>query len=292
MVGGVVLSLSVAMVLVLAAVMLLSGGIKGLSGFGMPMVSIPVSTLVLGASIPQAMGWVLVSVFVTNTVQLIQHWSSRAVLRRVWPLVLGMSAALAVSVQLLAALSGNVLSILVGAMMLVSVASQLTKPVQVPRHWQPWTLGISGVISGALGGVTSFFGFPALQTLVACGLEKDDFVFSVSLSFLLGGLILAIGLGGQGLVSGQDAIVSVLMVVPALVGLNLGRRLRHRISLETFRRLIFVLILITGLSMVVNGVVRLSSVDRTQAQQLTAVGAQVEPAFGRTDGQRPYAFIQ
>lgn len=242
---------------VLVGVYFISGGIKGLSGFGMPMVSIPVSTLVLGASIPQAMGWVLVSVFVTNTVQLVQHWSSRAVLRRVWPLVLGMSAALALSVQLLAALSGEVLSILVGAMMLVSVGSQLVKPVQIPRHWQPWTLGISGVVSGAVGGVTSFFGFPALQTLVACGLEKDDFVFSVSLSFLLGGIILALGLGSQGLVSGQDAVLSVLMVVPALIGLNLGRRLRHQMSLQTFRRIIFVLILITGLSMVINGVVRL-----------------------------------
>jgi len=216
------LSLSVFMVLILAAVMLLSGGIKGLSGFGMPMVSMPVSTLVLGASIPQAMGWVLVAVFVTNTVQLVQHWSNRGVVRRVWPLVVGMSTALALSVQLLASLSSEVLSILVGAMMLVSVASQLAKPLQVPLRWQPWTLGISGLISGAIGGVTSFFGFPALQTLVACGLEKDDFVFSVSLSFLLGGIILAVGLGGQGLVSGQDAVLSVLMVAPALVGLNLG----------------------------------------------------------------------
>lgn len=250
-------SLSVSTLIILAAVMLLSGGIKGLSGFGMPMVSIPVSTLVLGASIPQAMGWVLVSVFVTNTLQLAQHWSSRRVFSRVWPLVAGMGVALAVSVQLLASLSSDVLSILVGLMMLISVASQLTRPIEVPLRWQSWVLGISGLISGAIGGVTSFFGFPALQTLVAVGLEKDDFVFSVSLSFLFGGIILAIGLGSQGLVSGHDALLSVLMVIPALIGLELGRRLRQRITVATFRRAILVLILVTGASMMINGLIRL-----------------------------------
>ncbi|MFG1495144.1 sulfite exporter TauE/SafE family protein [Saccharospirillum sp. HFRX-1] len=241
---------------VLIGVYFISGGIKGLSGFGMPMVSIPVSTLVLGASIPQAMGWALVPVFVTNAVQIVQHWSHRQVLRRIWPLVLGMLVMLAVSVQLLASLSSSVLSILVGSMMLVSVASQLAKPLQIPLRWQPWMLGVSGAISGALGGVTSFFGFPALQTLMACGLEKDDFVFSVSLSFLLGGLVLAVGLGGQGLVSHTDALLSLLVVVPALIGLRLGHRARSRLSVTTFRRIIFVLLLLTGLSMVANGLLR------------------------------------
>lgn len=241
---------------VLVGVYFISGGIKGLSGFGMPMVSIPVSTLLLGASIPQAMGWVLVSVLVTNIVQLAQHWSHRNVVRRVWPLVLGMGLALTLSVQLLASLSSEILSMLVGVMMLISVGSQLLQPVQVRQSWQSWVLAISGLLSGAIGGVTSFFGFPALQTLVAVGLEKDDFVFAVSLSFLLGGIILALGLGGQGLVTGQDAVLSVLLVIPALVGLNLGRRLRHRLSVATFRRIILVLILLSGVSMVVNGLLR------------------------------------
>lgn len=250
-------SLTLSVVLILAAVYLLSGAIKGLSGFGMPMVSIPVSTLVLGASIPQAMAWVLVPVFVTNAVQLIQHWSQRRVLRRIWPLVLGMVLALAASVQLLSSLSGPVLSILVGAMMLVSVASQLSRPIQIPLRWQPWALAISGLLSGAIGGVTSFFGFPALQTLVAAGLEKDDFVFSVSLSFFLSGIILAIGLGGQGLVTAQDAWLSLLVLAPALIGLSLGHWARQRISVSAFRRIIFMLLLLTGLSMMVNGMIRL-----------------------------------
>lgn len=248
---------NVVLIGVLIGVYFISGGIKGLSGFGMPMVSIPVSTLVLGASVPQAMGWALAPVFVTNVVQIVQHWSHRRVIWRIWPLVLGMSLALAVSVQLLASLSASVLSILVGSMMLVSVASQLTKPMQIPLRWQPWVLAISGLLSGALGGVTSFFGFPALQALVASGLEKDDFVFSVSLTFLLGGVILAIGLGGQGLISQADALLSVLVLLPALVGLRLGHRARNQLSVSTFRRLIFVLLLLTGLSMVVNGLIRL-----------------------------------
>ncbi|WP_108123913.1 sulfite exporter TauE/SafE family protein [Saccharospirillum mangrovi] len=245
------------LVVVLVLVYLLSGAIKGLSGFGMPMVSIPVSTLLLGATVPQAMSWALMPVFATNVVQLAQHWSRRGVVRRIWPLVLGMAVALAASVQLLAWLSAPVLSMLVGAMMLVSVASQLAKPMQFSPSWQPWALGISGLISGALGGVTSFFGFPALQALIASGLHKDDFVFSVSLTFLVGGVILAIGLGGQGLVTGTDALLSLLVLLPALLGLNLGHRARNRLSVTAFRRLIFGLLLLTGLSMVANGWLRL-----------------------------------
>ena len=118
-------------------------------------------------------------------------------------------------------------------------------------------MGLSGLVSGALGGLTSFFGFPALQTLVASGLEKDEFVLSVSLTFFVGGLVLAVGLGTQGLVTTTDALLSLLVLVPALIGLNLGHRARNRLSVTTFRRVIFVLLLLTGLSMMVNGLIRL-----------------------------------
>lgn len=250
-------SLSLSLVVILLLVYLISGFIKGMAGFGMPMISIPASTLFLGASVPQAMSWALVSVFATNIVQISQNWRHRIVIRTVWPLVLGVVVSLSVSVQLLAYLDGPALLVILGVMILISVASQSVRPVQVGERYQAWVLGVSGLISGAIGGLTSFFGFPALQSLVAIDLTKDQFVLAVSLMFLIGGIILAAGLGSQGLVSGTDAILSCLVLAPSLLGMKLGRQARNRLSVRAFQRVVLVLLLVTGLSMMINGLVQL-----------------------------------
>lgn len=246
-------SLGPAVILTMLVVYLVAGFLKGMAGFGMPFIAIPMATLFLGVSVPRAMAWALVAVFATNAVQIVQNWSQRGVLGTIWPLVVGVMLSMSVSVQLLAYLNGPVLLIIVGVMILVSVLSQFLRPMWVPRHHQHWVLGASGLVSGTFGGLTSFFGFPAIQSLVACGFNKEQFVFAVSLMFFVGGFFLAGGLLAQDLVSAADALLSVILLVPALTGMALGRRARNRLSVTAFQRLVFVLLIGVSLSMTLNG---------------------------------------
>ncbi len=71
----------------LALIFMASGMVKGISGFGMPFIAIPASTILFNVPITQAMGWVLASGFATNIVQLAQTRKQWRVLGQIWLLV-------------------------------------------------------------------------------------------------------------------------------------------------------------------------------------------------------------
>lgn len=240
----------------LAVIFVLSGMVKGLSGFGMPFIAIPASTIVLNVPITQAMAWVLVSGFATNIVQLFQtrgHWR---VLLEIWPLLLTMLVTMVFSMQLLSVLNSNVLAMILGSVMVVSILSQSRKKWSVPVEHKTAIFTLSGFASGMVGGLTSFYGFPSLQTLLASGMQKNAFIFSASLLLFLGAILLAFGLGSQGLMTVQDGFLSIALFVPAVIGMLLGQKIRDRLSLKVFERVVMVVLLLTGASMLIRGIVQ------------------------------------
>lgn len=239
----------------LALIFMASGMVKGISGFGMPFIAIPASTILFNVPITQAMGWVLASGFATNIVQLAQTRKQWRVLGQIWLLVVVLLATMAMTVQLLSALNTHVLSMVLGGVMIVSIAAQLSKPFAVsPGNKLPLYV-VSGFFSGLFGGLTSFFGFPALQVLIAAGLQKTEFIFAASFVLFTGTVVLAIGLGTQGLVTRYDGLMSVLLFVPAVLGMLIGQRLRERMSPLVFARVVLMVLLATGASMLIRGVV-------------------------------------
>ncbi|MCH8531036.1 MAG: sulfite exporter TauE/SafE family protein [Saccharospirillum sp.] len=240
----------------LAVIFVLSGMVKGLSGFGMPFIAIPASTIVLNVPITQAMSWVLVSGFATNIVQLFQNRGHWRVLLEIWPLILTLLVTMVFSVQLLSVLESNVLSMILGMVMVISIVSQSRKKWDVAPERKTLIFTVSGFASGMIGGLTSFYGFPSLQTLLASGMKKDAFIFSASFLLFAGAVLLAIGLGSQGLMTVQDGFLSIALFIPAVIGMLLGQKIRDRLSLKVFERVVMVVLLLTGLSMLIRGIVQ------------------------------------
>ncbi|GAA5121337.1 sulfite exporter TauE/SafE family protein [Alloalcanivorax gelatiniphagus] len=230
-----------------------AGTVKGLTGFGMPLVGIPLTILLLDVPPTTVMGWMLAPIFITNLAQLISSRHRAAVVVGLWPLFAGLLLAMLASVPLLARLHQDQLSLLVGVLVLLVTLSQFMRPWRVAPAWRRAFLFTAGVVSGAVGGATSFFGFPAVHALLAVDLDKTGFIFSVSLMFLVGGVVIAAALGGYGLIGGADLVISALVVAPALAGLWLGQRLRGRLSLLAFQRLVRVVLLLVGCSMIYKG---------------------------------------
>ncbi|MEX2367206.1 MAG: sulfite exporter TauE/SafE family protein [Pseudohongiellaceae bacterium] len=237
----------------LTLIFLASGTVKGISGFGMPFIAIPASTILFNIPITQAMAWVLASGFATNIVQLLQarrHWR---ILQKVWLMVVALLVTMAFTVQLLSRLNTHFLSIALGGVMMLSIAAQLARPLNVTAEKKTLYYLIGGFLSGLFGGLTSFFGFPSLQVLIASGFKKMEFIFATSFVLFTGTIVLAIGLGTQGLVTPYDGLMSVLLFIPAVIGMLIGQRLRERMSPQVFARVVLVLLLATGASMFLRG---------------------------------------
>jgi uncharacterized membrane protein YfcA len=104
-----------------------------------------------------------------------------------------------------------------------------------------------GATTGLVTGATGVFVIPAVPYLQATGLEKDELIQALGLSFTVSTIALALGLLRVDAWQQASLWISLLVLVPALAGMQLGQALRQRIPAAAFRRVFFVGLLLLGL---------------------------------------------
>ena len=91
------------------------------------------------------------------------------------------------------------------------------------------------------------FAIPAGPYYQTIGLDKDELVQMLGLSFTVGAAVLARILWRDGVMQLSNATGSALAVLPALAGMALGQRIRSVATPEVFRRFFFLGLLLLGL---------------------------------------------
>lgn len=122
-----------------------------------------------------------------------------------------------------------------------------------PRRHRGLVLAAGGVLSGVFGGVTSFYSFPSVQMLVGMKLNRTEFALSTNVMFLVGSGSLAYSMSALGLYTRTNVALSLWGLVPLLAGLAAGQILRDRIPQETFRKMVLVMLALTGVSLIHRG---------------------------------------
>ena len=235
-----------ALIPLIALTFLLAGGVKGVVGLGLPTVSVGL----LGLAMPpmQAAALLIVPSMVTNLWQLACGPRFLGLMKRLAGLLLGV----VVGTLLVGAWLGSdaprqatgVLGLALVAYALLGLAAI---PLHLPARHEPWAGPLVGLATGALTAVTGVFVIPAVPYLGALGLQRDELVQALGLSFSASTLALAVTLGVHGdLLEPQMLGASLLTLVPALGGMLLGQWLRQRISAALFRRCFFVGLLLLG----------------------------------------------
>jgi uncharacterized membrane protein YfcA len=106
--------------------------------------------------------------------------------------------------------------------------------------------------TGLINGGTGVFSIPAVPYLQALGLSKDDLIQALGLSFTVSTIALAAGLARGGAFHLENISLSTLAIVPSLLGMWVGTKLRGRISAATFRRWFLILLAILGLELAIH----------------------------------------
>lgn len=97
------------------------------------------------------------------------------------------------------------------------------------------------------------FVIPAVPYLQALGLNRDQLVQALGLSFTVSTLALAAGLFWRGSLGGGELNASLMALVPALLGMWLGQALRQRISAVLFKRVFFIGMAALGGHLLISG---------------------------------------
>ncbi len=220
-----------------AAMFVAGGVVKGTLGVGLPLVVVPLLSLIMPA--PQAMGLLVLPVLLSNTLQAVEGGRLRYAVSRFWPLIL---AQLVVTVLAVALSSQMSLKSLNSAIALTVISAVVLMAVQprgdiAPRH-QAWAGPFVGAVAGLLAGLSSLTGPIVIAYLLALRLKRDEFVGSISIIYLLGAVPMYGAMLAWGRFGWAEVGWSILALAPMYAGMRLGAAVRHRLSETLFRRLL------------------------------------------------------
>jgi uncharacterized membrane protein YfcA len=229
----------------LFGIFLLAGMVKGLLGLGLPTVAMGL----LGLAMPpvQAAALLLVPSLVTNVWQLLAGPRFAALIRRLWPMMLAILVGTLAGSGIIAGAVASAASMGLGiALALYGLVGLLKPQIRIPPAVEPWAGPLVGAVTGLVTGATGVFVIPAVPYLGSLGLDRDDLVQALGLSFTVSTFALAAGLALHGALPLATSGTSLLAVLPALIGMWLGGWLRLRVRPETFRHAFFIGLLILG----------------------------------------------
>ena len=228
-----------------AVTFLLAGCVKGVIGLGLPTVSLALLTATIG--LQPAMALLVAPSFITNVWQAAVGGNGRAALRRTWPFLIAAMGTIWIGAQVLTRADVRLLSALLGALLLVYAVVGITRlQLSIPRKWEVWAGPLAGAVNGVLTGMTGSFVIPGVLYLQAIGLPRDMLIQAMGMLFASSTVGLAFALGSQHLLTAELGVVSAAAVVPALLGMVVGQRLRVRISEAAFRRVFMIALAALG----------------------------------------------
>ncbi|MEQ9334009.1 sulfite exporter TauE/SafE family protein [Thalassobaculum sp.] len=230
----------------MAGVLLLAGTVKGVVGLGLPTVTLALLTATIG--LEAAVAIMLLPSLVTNLWQALAGDGFAVLLRRLWPFLAALAAGTVLASAAPTLIAIPILTMVLGLSIAAYGALGLaTPPWSVPPRWERPLSPPMGLATGILTGMTGSFVIPAVPYLQALGLPRDRLVQAMGMTFLVATVSLGVGLGGHGLLPGSLALLSAVAVLPALLGMEMGRRLRGRLSERRFRQALFTALLLLGL---------------------------------------------
>lgn len=227
----------------------IAGIIKGATGLGYSSCALPFLTSTIG--LKPAMALVLIPAMATNVSLAFTTGHFVEITRRFSSLYLATVPGVAVGIYLLVWIGSSLAAKMLGTIIVGYVALILLRPryalsVRLERLLQFPT----GFANGVLTGLTGSQVMPLFPYMMALQLEPARMVQAINLAVMIASAVLAFGLIATGAMTGQLLGLSVLAVGPALLGVEIGAKVRSKIPPSQFRLGVLLVLLLMGTLMI------------------------------------------
>jgi len=221
------------------AVFVLAGFVKGVIGMGLPTVAMGLLSVTMAPA--QAAALLVLPSLVTNLWQIFgPGWW--ALVRRMATMLAGVCLGIAAGAGWLTGQgsgSARVTAALGVALVAYALLGLLKVRLHVPAQHERWLSPVVGLATGLVTAASGVFVVPAVPYLNALGLEKEDLVRALGISFLVSTIALAVSLRSGGALEMGNVVGSLLALLPALLGMALGQWVRLRVQPELFKKIFF-----------------------------------------------------
>jgi uncharacterized membrane protein YfcA len=221
--------------------------VKSVVGFGGPLLAIPMLAPFIG--VEHAVVVVSLGNIVAN---LMLVWATRRSARTIAPLLARVVGAgvigVGIGTYLLTILDDRILSVALAITVLVYIVLVLARPeLHLTRRQGLKAAAPVGVVGGFIHGATGSSGTVFGTFLHALDLPRPDFVFAVTIPFLVFGTVQVFTLVGLGSFAGERLIQALVAIAPVLVVTPIGSMVGDRLKSRTFSRLVLALLAFSGI---------------------------------------------
>lgn len=230
------------------AVFLLAGTIKGTVGIGLPITAVGILSQFTDPRL--AVTLAVLPIVASNIWQVIRSGDVFAAARRYWLFAVTLAIALFATTFFATSVTANMLVLILGLVIVLFATTSLAfTPPYLPEKYDRAGQLAGGVFAGISGGLTAIWAPPMVIYFLSRRLEKDEFVRASGILFLCGSIPLLVGYIQNGLITGEVAKFSAIMIVPTLLGFSIGELIRRRLDAKRFRTAVLVMFLIMGLNL-------------------------------------------
>lgn len=226
------------------AVFVLAGAVKGVLGGGLPSISIGLLSVVM--PIPLAAALVVLPSFVANV------WQSFGpdfypLLRRIWLMLAGICVGAWLGAGLMTGAYSEWARVGLGLSLAVYAAIGLFNlRLSLPRRTEPWIAPFIGIMTGFIAAGTGVFVIPSGPYLQAIGLNKNEMVQALGITFTVSTVVLGGIVAHAGTFNAALLWPTAIALAASLIGMGIGQALRTRLPEETFRKCFFAGLLLLG----------------------------------------------
>lgn len=232
----------------------LAGFVKGVIGLGLPTISMGLLTVVIPPV--EAAAILILPSLVTNVWQMVAGPALPVVMRRLWPMMLAVCLGTWAGLGLMTGATARFGTALLGVALILYAMTGLAEfRLPAPKGWGPVLSPLVGAVTGLITAATGVFVIPAVPYLQAVGLEKEELVQALGLSFTVSTFALAINVGLEGGLQLSNAIDTIAALALACVGMWIGQAIRLRMSPTMFRKWFFVGLSLLGIYLIVQSAV-------------------------------------
>ena len=231
-------------------VVLISGLIYGMFGFGYAVISVAFLPYFIGVKIAVPMIAIQAPIY---TGFMLYGLRRHVVIRLALPLVLGMLPGLPVGVYLLLILSEGTIQRLLGAMILLYSLWSLwnVSPKAPLLRKEAWGL-LTGFLSGVMGGATMAAGPIVVAYLILRGYSKETFKATFLVWAMSMGCLAAPSYALSGILTYRVFLWGIITMPFSALGIVLGVKLFSRVKERVFYRLVILFLAITGIRLLIS----------------------------------------
>ena len=245
-------SLSLEAIVIIVVALTLGSAAKGIAGFGLPVVAIPLLAAFWG--VDAAVAILAFPNIVTNSILMWVH-RRHATLKGglPWFLALGV-VGVVLGTWFLAELPGRalikILAVWVALYLIMLLRHpELKMPERVARRLAPLAGLAGGALQGAMG-ISLPIVIPFLHSL---RLNQRSYLFSVAAVFWVLSVTQIVALREFGLFGGARPLESLIAIVPIAIGMPVGIYLSKRVSQQTFDRVLIGIFMIVEIRLIYEG---------------------------------------